>query len=97
MTTINHIIIMIIIIVIIIPDPRDLTAGVQQRSYIRPIVKLRISKFGVWAKQILKRRRWTFLVHRLISERSDFGMLTQRFLVWQFLVWKMATHNDKPW
>ena len=34
---------------------------------IRPIFKLRISKFGVWVKQILKRRRWAFLVHRLIS------------------------------
>ena len=28
--------------------------------------KLRISKFGVWVKQIIKRRRWAFLAHRLI-------------------------------
>ena len=28
---------------------------------------LRISKFGVWVKRILKRRRWIFLAHRLIS------------------------------
>ena len=34
---------------------------------IRPIFKLRISKIGVWVKQILKRRRWIFLAHRLIS------------------------------
>ena len=33
---------------------------------IRPILKPRISKFGVWVKQILK-RRWICLVHRLIS------------------------------
>ena len=36
-------------------------------STLRPIFKLSISKFGVWVKQIIKRRRWTFLVHRLIS------------------------------
>ena len=34
---------------------------------LRPIFKLRISKFGVWVKQNLKRRRWIFLVHHLIS------------------------------
>ena len=34
---------------------------------VRPIFKLRISKFGVWVNQILKRRRWIFLMHRLIS------------------------------
>ena len=34
---------------------------------LRQIVVLRIFKFGVWAKLILKRRRWIFLVHRLIS------------------------------
>ena len=34
---------------------------------IRPIFKLRIFKFGVWAEQILKRRRWIFLARRLIS------------------------------
>ena len=37
------------------------------KSHIRPIFKLRISKSGVWVKQILERRRWIFLVHRLIS------------------------------
>ena len=34
---------------------------------LRPIFKLRISEFGVWVKQILKRRRWAFLARRLIS------------------------------
>ena len=35
--------------------------------YVRPIFELRISDFGIWVKQILKRRRWAFLAHRLIS------------------------------
>ena len=34
---------------------------------LRPIFKLRISKFGVWVKRILTSRRWVFLAHRLIS------------------------------
>ena len=34
---------------------------------VRPMFILRISKSGVWVKQILKRRRWIFLVHCLIS------------------------------
>ena len=55
-------------------------------QHLRPIFVLRIFKFGVWVKQILKRRRWTFLVHRLIPWRGDFGILTQRFLVWKLLV-----------
>ena len=50
-------------------------------SSTRPLFVLRIFKFGVWVKRILKRRRWIFLVYRLISERSDLGILTQRFLV----------------
>ena len=41
--------------------------------------KLRISKFGVWVRRILKRRRWVFLARRLISWRGDFGRLTRRF------------------
>ena len=34
-------------------------------SFIRPIFKLRVYKFGIWAKRFLKQRRWVFLVHRL--------------------------------
>ena len=46
------------------------SAGRTQKSlkipqYIRPMFKLRISKFGVWVKQVFKRRRWIFLAHRL--------------------------------
>ena len=33
---------------------------------VRPIFKLRIAKFGIWVKHILKRRRWIFWAHRLI-------------------------------
>ena len=33
---------------------------------VRPIFKLRIYTFGIWVKQIIKQRRWVFLVHRLI-------------------------------
>ena len=53
-------------------------------SSTRPLLaifKLRISKFGVWVNRILTSRRWAFLAHRLFSWRSDFGILTQRFLV----------------
>ena len=38
-----------------------------QFTAIRPIFKLRIYNSGFRAKQILKRRRWIFLAHRLIS------------------------------
>ena len=37
------------------------------RGSLRSVFILRISKFGVWVKHILKRRRWIFLVRRLIS------------------------------
>ena len=50
------------------------------RTQVRPIFKLRIYNFGFCVKRILK-RRWAFLAHRLIYWRSDFGILTQRFLV----------------
>ena len=33
---------------------------------LRPMFILRISKFGIRVKQILKRRRWMFLARRLI-------------------------------
>ena len=36
-------------------------------SWVRPVFKLRISKFGARVEQTLKRRRWILLVHRLIS------------------------------
>ena len=54
---------------------------VSRAGIVRPIFVLRIFKFGVWVKLILKRRRWIFLARRLISKRSDFGILTQIFLV----------------
>ena len=44
---------------------RRLCCSASLRS-IRSIFKLRISKFGVWVKQILKQRRWAFLAHRLL-------------------------------
>ena len=39
----------------------------RHRSALRSIFKLRISEFGVCVRRTLKRRRWVFLVHRLIS------------------------------
>ena len=44
-----------------------LVGGLGVNRLLRSIFKLRVSKFGVWAKQILTSRRWAFLAHRLIS------------------------------
>ena len=49
------------------PGPGPAAAEGRGGVQIRPIVKLRISNFGVWAKRILKRRSLAFLAHRLIS------------------------------
>ena len=70
--------------------PFDLQVELSCGTVVRPMFKLRISRVGVWVKQILKRRRRAFSVRRLISERSDFINLTQIFLVWKLSVWKMA-------
>ena len=39
----------------------------SKREIVRRMFVLRTSKFGFCVKQILKRRRWAFIVHRLIS------------------------------
>ena len=60
------VIIIVIIIIIIIISIIIIIISCYYMDQIRPSFKLRISKFGVWAKQILKRRRWAFLARRLI-------------------------------
>ena len=52
-----------------LPIPDILMLARLRGCFVRtqPIFVLRIFKFGVRAKQILKRKRWIFLARRLIS------------------------------
>ena len=59
-------------------------------ALLRPIFVLRIFKFGVWAKRNIKKE-----VEDFLSAPSNFWAQwshnsTQIFLVWEFLVWKLA-------
>ena len=79
MIIIMIIIIIIIIIISILLNVCRSTTG-RPRKVLRPIFRLRIYNVGIRAKQILKRRRWIFLVHRRISQRSDFGFFDSTIL-----------------
>ena len=54
------------------PSPACGRSPDGRQGVVRPIFQLRISKFGVWVKQTLKRRRWTFF-------SAPFNFLAQSF------------------
>ena len=76
----RHYIYIYITILLAPPRPPEKRAQAPRVSYMKEvgfwvrlhlyrvpsIFKLRISKFGVWVKRIIKRRRWIFLARRLI-------------------------------
>ena len=71
-TVIVVIVVICVIVLVIVLIVSLITNTIIAGTPLRSIFKLRIYDFEFRVKQTLKRRRWIFLAHRLISERGDF-------------------------